>query len=55
MKDFILKYLGYDTNIVFFEHEEPKCPYCDISMSKNGTKSIKTKNEKYKDSTIHLS
>ena len=40
---FILKYLGYDTNIVFFEHKEPKCPYCDIFMSKNGTKSIKTK------------
>lgn len=38
---FIRKYLGYDTEIAFFEHTIPKCPYCDSTMSKNGTKSAK--------------
>lgn len=36
--NFIRKYLGYDTEIAFFEHTRPKCSYCGSAMSENGTK-----------------
>ena len=35
---FVRKNLGYDTEIVFFEHVIPVCPDCGIVMSENGTK-----------------
>ena len=35
---FIRKYLGYDTEIAFFEHKRPICQDCKIIMSENGTK-----------------
>ena len=38
---FIRKYLGYDSEITYFEHTIPICPNCNITMSKNGTKPAK--------------
>ena len=35
--NFIKKYIGYDTEIVYFEHTHPICPDCNVKMSENGT------------------
>lgn len=41
--NFIRKYCGYDTEIVFFENMRTICPYCYCRMFENGTVGKKPK------------